>query len=1119
MVDPLVQRLNWLCGLFIACVLVAGGAFAQDRATDTLAAAAEAYRQGRFEEAEALAKETLSISAEAAGVGAEASVAALSLLAAAMRDDGRADEAASVLLAALPGVEAALGPDHPRLLDIVSDLGQALEGAGKPAAALQAHRRAAEGRSARLGIDHPDTLFSRNNEAVALDALGRTEEAAAIMVDVVERSVAIMGADAPETLQSQVSLALMLDKLTRYAEAEAVHERTTAKVERVFGRGDPLTVTQKLNHAINLMIQGRPQPAIPLLEDVIEGQAVLGGPAHPAAMAARAILGGALVDLGDAGGALALYAENLELTRALQGPDSREMLAPLGNYATALMLLQRWDEAALINAERLRLAERWLSEDDADLAAIRNDLAGVLVQTGDRAGALALQRKAVAGFEVALGETHPMTAVAQVTLAELADTIAETEEAGREHRRAVALATAAMGAPEHPLILRAASNYASYLVRQGETDKAIPLLARLAVLTDATQGSTSWWTAQVHERLAAALVQAGRPVEAVAPSQRSLNARRALAERANAAEGAVTASTDLAQSAWSLVRVAEEALAGGEAELAGQGLSRDMVMETAFAATQVQGFDIGGLAIRRAAVRARATPSLATNTIALWEAALAQRRAMDADFTKGVADAAVLSASLAETADRRRALDTELAALTEKIAAAAPDFAELSVPQPADLRTLQRDVLKPDEALILLAPGPVAQSPYGHVWAVTVTGVAYARLEVSGAELAEMVGRFHAMLSQRAGASPSDGRAPVQPQADVSGAPMLPFDGDAAHRLYQMLFGDPAIAALIAPKKTWVIAPQGSLLAMPFAALLAEPLPAGRATAETFRDARWLGVERGLAVVPSVAAFRLLRSGANSPREDEMAIAYLGIGDPAFGAATGAFRGFDTDAFRTAETRLAAVRDLPRLPGTAREIATLSKVFAGRTVLAVTGEGASEPTVNALAGDGRLGRTNIIHFATHGLLSGSLSGLNEPALALSPPRGGASEIAPGMVDDGLLLASEIAQLRLNADWVVLSACNTAAGEGPDAQGLSGLARAFFFAGARGLLVTHWAVEDDIAARLVASTVGAGVGQTARSEALRAAMASVIADRSRDETSLPLSHPAVWAPFQIVGTPD
>lgn len=101
----------------------------------------------------------------------------------------------------------------------------------------------------------------------------------------------------------------------------------------------------------------------------------------------------------------------------------------------------------------------------------------------------------------------------------------------------------------------------------------------------------------------------------------------------------------------------------------------------------------------------------------------------------------------------------------------------------------------------------------------------------------------------------------------------------------------------------------------------------------------------------------------------------------------------------------------------------------------------------------------VVYFATHGLVAGDIKGLAEPSLALTLPK------ATSAMDDGLLTASEVALLKLNADWVVLSACNTAAGNRPGAEALSGLARALLCAGARTLLVSHWAVDSAAATRL------------------------------------------------------
>ena len=146
-----------------------------------------------------------------------------------------------------------------------------------------------------------------------------------------------------------------------------------------------------------------------------------------------------------------------------------------------------------------------------------------------------------------------------------------------------------------------------------------------------------------------------------------------------------------------------------------------------------------------------------------------------------------------------------------------------------------------------------------------------------------------------------------------------------------------------------------------------------------------------------------------------------------------------------------------------------------------------------------------MHIATHGALAGQVSATSEPGLLLTPPA------TATVLDDGYLTASEIADLKLDADWVILSACNTAGAGKAGAETLSGLARAFFYAQARAVLASHWAVNSGATVTLITSAIQALKNDPAigRAEALRRAMTGLI-------NSNAAGHPQTWAPFVLVG---
>jgi len=210
----------------------------------------------------------------------------------------------------------------------------------------------------------------------------------------------------------------------------------------------------------------------------------------------------------------------------------------------------------------------------------------------------------------------------------------------------------------------------------------------------------------------------------------------------------------------------------------------------------------------------------------------------------------------------------------------------------------------------------------------------------------------------------------------------------------------------------------------------------------------------------------------------------------------------------------AQLADLPRLPDTAEEVRSIALALrADLSTDVFVGAAANEKNVETAD----LAHRRIIVFATHGLVPGDLNGLTEPALALSAP-----DVAhvPG---DGLLTVDKILALKLNADWVVLSACNTASGQGAGAEAVSGLGRAFFYAGTRALLVSNWPVET-ISARTLTTDLfrrQADNPRLGRSQALREAEVALIdgpgaVDPGSKQPLFSYAHPIFWAPFAVVG---
>ncbi|MCM0021011.1 MAG: CHAT domain-containing protein [Tagaea sp.] len=282
--------------------------------------------------------------------------------------------------------------------------------------------------------------------------------------------------------------------------------------------------------------------------------------------------------------------------------------------------------------------------------------------------------------------------------------------------------------------------------------------------------------------------------------------------------------------------------------------------------------------------------------------------------------------------------------------------------------------------------------------------------------------------------------------------------------------------------------------------------------------------------LPSVAALATLRGLPVPPANRR---AFVGFGDPWFSREQAAEARTQTAQLQTRgaglQTRgLPLVRRnapatqsvdsaelgmLPRLPDTADEVRGIALALDADPSDVILGAAANERTVKGMD----ISNRRVVMFATHGLIPGDLNGLTQPALALS---------APNVADvdgDGLLTLDEVLALKLNADWVVLSACNTATGDGAGAEAVSGLGRAFFYAGTRALLVSNWPVETTSARELTTDLFARQARDPglARAQALRQAMTGLIdgpgaIDPASRATVFAYSHPIFWAPFSLVG---
>ena len=813
----------------------------------------------------------------------------------------------------------------------------------------------------------------------------------------------------------------------------------------------------------------------------------------------------------------------LEIDEKSFGPDHPNVATRLTALALLLQTTNRPAEAEPLMRRALDIDEKSYGPEHTNVATRLTGLAILLEAENRFAEAEPLLRRALAIFEKAYGPDHPNVAISLTGLAQALQSTNRFAEAEPLLRRSLAIYEKSYG-PDSLFAGVTLNNLAQLLQTTSRLDEAEPLMNGVIGVMEKTLGPDHPLFATSLNNLAALKEEQGDWTAAAALYAR---AKPIMTRARGAASGdrGLFGKAVLAQHSGNLRSYVRALYHAGAASAA----NRDEAFEAAQWALQNEAADaLSSMALRFAGGEGRLA-SLVREEQDLEAARENAYRQLDQ--AAGQANASVAAAARTAIAAIGSKLGSTKAALRRDY----KDYAELASPQPLSITEVQ-SLLGGGQALVLFldlaqhtkVPGETV------VFTVTKKQARWTTLPFGTAALRERVTRLRCGLDKTNWSPREESREVCEKLlgVSVSDEELPPFDTAAAYALYRDLFG--GVEDLIEDKSLLLVL-SGPLTQLPFEVLVtAKPDVTLPRFTPTKRPSGWARGRRLLCCLPLEACKRLRSAkGSRAPEP------YIGIGNPLLDGVTGTDKSawdkqtcalspaharmrvasraaIPSVIFQDVEVNVEGLRHQPPLPETADELCqvaqTLGVPASGLGHAVYLGERATVTEVKALSKAGDLAKARVVHFATHGLLAGQTalfaSNRAEPALLLTPPSAGTASAG----DNGLLTASEIAQLNLNADWVIMSACNTAAGSSEGAEALSGLARAFFYSGARSLLVSHWEVNTEAA---VAITTGAMAAMReapaiGRAEALRRSVSALIARRNGWD------HPSVWAPFVLAG---
>jgi tetratricopeptide (TPR) repeat protein/CHAT domain-containing protein len=1087
--------------------------------------------QGQYAQAERLFRQALEIKKEVLGERHPDYAQSLNNLAGLYESQGKYAQAEPLYREAREIRKQVLGERHPDYAQSLNNLAGLYESQGKYAQAEPLYRQALVITKHVLGERHPDYATSLSNLAGLYQAQGEYAKAEPLFRQALDLRKQVLGERHPACATTLNNLALLYQAQGEYAKAEPLYRQALEITKQVLGERHPRYATSLNNLAALYQAQGEYAKAEPLFCQARDLRKQVLGERHPDYAASLNNLAGLYQDQGEYAQVVPLLRQAREIYKQVVGEQHPAYAQSLNNLAALYQRQGEYAQAESLFRQALDIYKQVLGQRHPAYAGSLNNLAFVYDSRGEYAQAEPLFRQALEIYKHVVGERHPDYARSLNNLAFLYYSQGEYGKAEPLYLQVRDLRKQLVG-ERHPDYAGTLMGLGALYRDQGEYGKAELLFRQARDITKQVLGeSHSAYAASLHNL--AVLYEAQGVYSKAEPLHRqAITALRQRREgRSPEFEQLTTADLrPLPETVSCLanycvllehclgprptppqLRAADHAFALALAvrerlrqEVLGQDASKlhhgaealDLIprriglcqrlfaeegrvadLETAFA-TAEQGSarvfleQLGkacALSVGRVSAELRAQ-----------EAAL---RRQQREFDKRIAVEQDKPADkrdpdkVGQLLDEQKKVETRLTALIQRMEKEYPQYAALKYPKPCSLAEA-RACLAPTEVALLFVPGD--KRSYLIV------------LEARPA------------LGDKA-----NGLAiyPLPGHDDIAdGTSRLTFRETFETPARARAVGAEAYELLLAPVKDrirgkdLVIVPGGPLGYVPFEALV--------------EDGRYLIEKHRIRYAPSLTTLHLVRLWEKTRAKPERPL--WAMADPVYDKKDERAQGkpdlaqATQDALteylsRTNRGPSASAKPYPRLRFTSQEAEAIRARLGTADKDVLTGLQATEAVVKAASAKGLLARARYVHFATHGILG--LDTGQQPALVLSLVGNDGQRDAEGGTNDGFLRLDEITRLQLNADLVVLSACETGKGRLYAGEGVTGLARAFLYAGSRGVVCSLWSVDDEQTAALMINLYsGLKDGQPA-ADALRAAKLAMIRAHKP---------PVFWAPFILIG---